>query len=387
MARGRDKTIGRYLRGEVAAHAPAHRAHLAAAPGGAVPRTLDELARVRTVTLGDVADSGAIVLRPPWPKRKGRRGEKAVRALEHRYKPVHWVVQAGIPIGSSAADLERLARMGARWLAGSGVRPDDVVLGFLPAGPHLPYWQLVLGARELGVSTFHVPPVPRPSDAARLLPTVLVGRPADLARLLVAGEGTDQRAGLRHRLQAVLSAPGAVVVSAWAPPGARALWWECRGGIDLHTWPEAEVVQIADPLSGTQVPPGADGEVVWTALGWFGSVLVRLRTGVFASLDPDPCPACEQPGPRLAVSSSEPSFLRVLDRHAGVAGWQAELRLVDGFEELVVYLAPTAGALLPQLLAELDAELGATQYVVLDAETLDARLADHDDQRVVDIRM
>lgn len=404
MGRGRDKTIGLYLRNEVAAYSPAHRARLTAASGGAVPRTPAELAQVRPMTLDDVADPATIMLRPPWPRGSGRRREKAGRELVHRYKPVHWIVQGGIPLGSSVADLERLGRMGARWLAGAGVRASDVVLGFLPAGPNLPYWELVLGARELGVSAFFVPPVPKPIDAARLLPTVVVGRPADLMRLLGAATDTDAGAdwrsrvrvviaaggqlddGLRARLQAVLSARGAVVVSAWAPPGVRALWWECRGGIDFHTWPEAEVIQIIDPLSGTPVPPGTDGEVVWTALGWFGSVLVRLRTGVFGSLDLGPCPACGQPGPRLAVSFGEPSFLRVLDRHAGVTAWQAELRVVDGYEELLVFLAPTAGTALPALLAELDADLGATQYVVLDPDALDVRLADHDDQRVVDLR-
>ena len=404
MARGRDKTVSRYLRSEVAAHAPGHRDRLTAASGGAVPRTADELAQVRPIALTDVKDPASIMLRPPWPRGSGKKAIKATRALELRYKPVHWVVQAGIPLGSSVADLERLARMGARWLAGAGVRTDDVVLGFLPAGPHLPYWQLVLGARELGVSTFHVPPVPRPSDAARLLPTVVVGRPGDLNRLLDADEGGDPQAdwrsrvrlviaagdplddGLRAKLQAVLSARGATVVSAWAPPGVRALWWECKGGMDFHTWPEAEIVQIVDPLSGTPVPPGADGEIVWTALGWFGSVLVRLRTGVFGALDTEPCPSCGQPGPRLAVSSGEPSFLRVLDRHNGVVSWQAELRVVDGYEELLVFLAPASGAQLPQLLAELDADLGATQYVVLTARDLDLRLADHEDQRVVDLR-
>lgn len=404
MPRGRDKTVSRYLRSEVAAHSPAQRDRLTAASGGSVPRTAEELARVRPIAIGDVKDPASIVLRPPWPRGSGKRATKATRELELRYKPVHWVVQAGIPIGSSVADLERLARMGSRWLAGAGVRKDDVVLGFLPAGPHLPYWQLVLGARELGVSAFHLPPVPRPSDAARLLPTVVVGRPGDLNRLLDADHsgdpGTDWRSrvrlviaagdplddGLRAKLQSLLTARNATVVSAWAPPGVRALWWECKGGLDFHTWPEAEVVQIVDPLSGAQVPPGADGEVVWTALGWFGSVLVRLRTGVFGALDPDPCPACGQPGPRLSVSSGEPSFLRVLDRHNGVVSWQAELRVVEGYEELLVFLSPAPGAQLPQLLADLDADLGATQYVVLSARQLDDRLADHEDQRVVDLR-
>lgn len=404
MGRGRDKSISRYLSSEVAAYAPAQRARLTAASGGTLPRTPDELGQVRPLALGDVTDPSSIMLRPPWPRGTGKRSLKAARELELRYKPVHWVVQAGVPLGSSVADLERLARMGSRWLSGAGVRKDDAVLGVLPAGPHLPYWQFVLGARELGVSTFHLPPVPRPSDAAKLLPTVVVGRPADLNRLLADDEGANARAdwrsrirlviaagdplddGLRAKLQSLLSTRNATVVSAWAPPGVRAMWWECRGGIDFHTWPEAEILQIVDPLSGTPVPPGADGEIVWTALGWFGSVLVRLRTGAFGALDTQACPACGQPGPRLTMSSGEPSFLRVLDRHAGVVGWQAELRVVDGYEELLVFLAPAAGVQLPQLLADLDADLGATQYVVLDARTLDHRLADHEDRRVVDLR-
>ena len=402
MAKGRDKAIGRYL-AEVAEHAPGIRARLTAR-GGSVPRSLEELGRVSPVRLREVGDTSGIVLRPPWPKGNRTRALEARRRLEKRYKPIHWIVQAGIPLGSSAVDLERLGHKGARWLAGSGVRPDDVILGFLPAGPHLPYWELVLGARELGVSTFHVPPVPRPIDAARLLPTVVVGRPADLARLLAPAEGggdhrSDWRSrvrvvlaagepldeGLRARLQRVLAAD-ATLVSAWAPPGVRVMWWECKDGLDLHTWPEAEIIQIADPLSSTPVPPGADGEVVWTALGWYGSVLVRLRTGVFAALDPDPCPACGLPGPRRTVATGEPSYLRVLDRPAGGARWQAELRVVDGFEELLVFLTPTAGTQIPSLLAELDLDLGATQYVVLDADTLDERLAQYADRRVVDTR-
>ncbi len=404
MGRGSDKTISRYLRREVAAHSSAQRARLTAASGGSVPRTQEELARVRSITLDDVEDPGSIMLRPPWPTGDGRRAVKARKELERRYKPVHWIVQSGVPLGSSVADLERLGRIGARWLKGSGVRSDDVVLSFLPAGPNLAYWQLVLGAREFGVSAFHVPPVPRFADAAKLLPTVVVGRPADLARLLTLDEDSDPRTdwrsrvriviaagqplddGLRSRLQAVLTTKGAVVLWAWAAPGVRAMWWECRGGIDLHTWPDAEVVQIVDPLSGTEAPPGTDGEIVWTALGWFGSALVRLRTGVFGALDPAPCPACGDPGPRLLVNTGEPSFLRVLDRNPGVAAWQAELRVVDGYEELLVFLSPNPGVVLPQLLAVLDADLGATQYVVLDHKALDVRLAQHDDSRVVDLR-
>ena len=393
---GKDKVLVDYLLHDVVPNAPAVRQRLAGALDGGRLKAADGLTRVPPTTLAEVTDPGSLVLRPRMPRRK-----KRARALERAYKPVHWLVQDGVPIGSSAADLERLGALSARWLTAAGVRADDVVLGFLPPGPHLPYWQLVLGASRLGVSAVHVPPVPSGADVTRLHPTVLVGRPNDVARLLDdAGRGGGWRArvrlviaagepiddGLRARISALLE-PGATVVSAWAPPGVRAMWWECAGATALHTWPEAELVQVVDPLSGTPAPPGADGEVVWTPVGWHGTVLVRLRTGVFASLEKGPCRACRAPGPLLSVTPHAPSFLQVLDEHAGVADWQAELRNADDGEELLVFLSLAPGARLPELLADVDADLFATQYVVLDAEALDARLAAHADRRVVDLRV
>lgn len=399
VAAGKDRELVEYLVHDVALHAPALRQRLAGVAGGGRLKSADDLARMDPMTLADVDDPGALVLRPRIPRRT-----KGALEMERSYKPVHWLVQDGVPIGSSASDVERLGTLSSRWLSATGVRADDVVLGFLPAGPHLPYWQLVLGAMRLGVSAIFVPPVPTPGDVARLRPSVLVGRPYDLARLLddpsagaraagwrtrvrvliAAGEPLDD--ALRERLQGLLVAQDATVVSAWAPPGVRAMWWQCPGGSALHTWPEAELVQIADPLSATPAPPGADGEVIWTALGWHGTVMVRLRTGVIASLDPGRCPACGGKGPLLSVTSGTPSFLGVLDEHGGVADWQAELRdTVDG-EELFVFLSPRPGVRLPELLAELDAELFATQYVVLDRATLDARLAANGDRKVVDLR-
>ncbi|MGH9282062.1 MAG: hypothetical protein ACRD0S_03895, partial [Acidimicrobiales bacterium] len=183
-----------------------------------------------------------------------------------------------------------------------------------------------------------------------------------------------------------LEASGGAVVSAWAPPGVRSMWWECHGGSGMHTFPDAEIVEVVDPLSGTPVPPGADGEVVWTSLGWRGSVMVRMRTGVFAALDPTPCPACGEPGPRLDVIPTAPSYLDVLERHRGLAGWQAELRTVDGREELLVFLVLSGRSGLERVLVELDAELSATQYVVLEKPALERRLAEHDDRRLVDLR-
>lgn len=414
-----DAALARYLQREVTAFSAYHRARVHAALEGAPLRTRADLGRLPLSTLAGVADPGALVLRPDWStldrsaepglQARATLSRRAARsAVEHRYKPIHWHLDAGVPVGWSAADLERLGALGAAWLARAGVGPADVLVGVVAPGPHVAYWELVLGARQASVPAVHFPPVPAGADVARLEPTVVAGRPFDLARLLDAGHaarrpltslrtllcvGEPLEEPLRAKL-AALAGGDVVVAAAWAPPGVRALWSECRGGAatvngprpGLHTSPEAEVVEVVDPLSGNPAPPGADGEVVWTALGWRGTVFVRLRTGTFAAVAGGACPACGAPGERLSVVSDTPAFLSVLDRHPEVTGWQAELRTVEGDEELVVFLAPAPAASVPRLLASLDAELSATQYVVLDAAGLDARLSASDDRRVLDLR-
>lgn len=429
MAADGDGALSRYLRREVLAHSAHYRREWGGADGR-WPRSRDELSRLPLLSLADVDDPAAFVLRPDWTSvrgkgeprfaapvalsRLGRRQQgRSRRLIEHRYKPLHWTLDGGVPVGSSAADLERLGSYGARWMDLAGVRPTDVLVGLAPAGPHLAFWQLVLGAQEAGVPAIHLPAPPSASEVARLCPTVLAGRPFDLARLLAAAraEGTPLTGvrtllalgepleeGLRVKLSDLLDAPAeGAVVAAWAPPGVRALWSECRAGAGattagagprpgLHTWPDAEVLEVIDPLSGTSAPPGADGEVVWTALGWRGTVFVRLRTGSFASLDDGPCPACGGAGPRLSVASDTPVFLGALDRHTDVTGWQAELRTIGGREELLVFVSLAPAAAGRDVVRQLDAQLSATQYIVVDGPTLDARLAAHDDHRVVDLR-
>ncbi|HUP69225.1 MAG TPA: hypothetical protein VM142_05355 [Acidimicrobiales bacterium] len=429
MAADAEKALTRYLRGEVAAHSPYYRRLSEEGGDGGWAGGVDDLSRLPLLRLGEVEAPADFVLRPDWASlgraghrdlagsRSGRRRRRGAGELvDHRYKPVHWTLDDGVPVGSSAADMERLAGLGARWLALAGVEPTDVLVGLALPGPNLTFWELVVGAREAGVSAIHLPPAAAAAEVVRLCPTVLAGRPFDLARLLASARaeggplasvhtllalGEPLEDGMRAKLLQLLESPEqGAVVAAWAPPGVRSLWSECRsagvgeaaaatgtvGGTGLHTWPEAEVLEVIDPLSGTSAPPGADGEVVWTALGWSGTVFVRLRTGVFATLDDGPCPACHGPGPRLSIVSDTPAFLTALDRHPEVTGWQAELRTVEGREELIVFMSLAPAVAARSVMPELDDQLSATQYVVVDGPTLDARLAAHDDRRVVDLR-
>ncbi|HVE47313.1 MAG TPA: hypothetical protein VNA57_11280 [Acidimicrobiales bacterium] len=418
-----DRALARYLRHEVGAHSPYYRTFAGDDTQEPWPRSRDGLSRLPLLSLSEINDPAAFVLRPNWASLEGAGGQRFAARLavtgtgrrrprrrrqlvDHRYKPVHWTLDAGIPVGSSAADLDRLAMLGARWLERAGVEAVDVLVGVAPPGPNLAYWQLVLGAREAGISAVHLVPPAAASEVARLYPTVLAGRPFDLARLLTAARaegcplaavrtiiavGEPLEEGVRTKLLQLLDDPSeGAVVAAWAPSGVRMLWGECRAGAGagagLHTWPGAEVLEVIDPLSGTAAPPGADGELVWTALGWSGTVFVRLRTGVFAALDDGPCPACHEPGPRLSIVSDTPAFLNALDRHPEVTGWQVELRTVDGNEELLVFMSLAPAVAGRDVVHELDAQLSATQYVVVDGPILDSRLAASGDRRVLDLR-
>jgi hypothetical protein len=367
------------------------------------------LTQAPLVSLADVNAPRSLVLRPTLEtlrrdagfglrfrlalaRARGRLGRFEERVVERRYKPVHWLVQDGAAVGYSEADLGRLARLGRRWLELAGVRASDVVVSVAPAGPHLEFWELALGGRAAGVPTLLLDPSADAAAVASYAPTVLAGRPMDALRLLEAGVrpravlalGEPLDAGLRSRLAA--AAGGAAVLAAWAPAGVRSLWVECVGQDGFHTAPEAELLEVVDPLSGELSPPGADGELVWTALGWRGTVLVRMRTGVYGSVSERPCRHCGAPGPIVHAAPGVPAFLGVLDRHLGVRSWLAELSAPGGVEELVVFLNLADGADVGDVCHSLDEHLSATQYVVLPPDEVDARVRANGDRRVIDLR-
>lgn len=409
------------VRHELFAYSADHRRRLEAA-GLAAGRlsTLTDLGRVEPVRLDEIDDPAALVLRPDGPsiRRYGRRGLAARLAwaritrrlgalsrgvLEPLYKPVHWTVEDGVAIGSSAADLELLAELGRQALESAGLRSTDVLVSVVPSGPNLPFWQLALGARRGGLSALLLDRLPGAEELAAYRPSVLAGRPGDLVRALQAAYDAAPLQGLRtvlamgateadrlddgrrRRLQR-LAGDTAEIVQLWAPPGVRALWAQCRGGRGLHTWPSTELVELVDPLSAAPVPPGADGEVVWTSLTWRGTTMLRLRTGLYGSLDDRPCPHCGRTTPRVVPTDRMPAFAAVLDATAAVTGWQAELRTAAGQEELVVYLTLATGQSRAGLVRSLGDQLSATEFVVVDQATLDARLAAHGDARLVDLR-
>ena len=421
--------------------------------------TLKDLAKLDPITWAEVqSEPGAFLLRPTEraiarfgerklvmaiakAKLRGRQAQVNRDMIDPSYKPVHWHLDGDVPIGYSAEDVARLAEAGARVLTLAGLARDDVLVNVSPPGPELSYWQIVDGARAAGLSALHVSAEAAVARLDRLeawSPTALSASPAKLAEVLEACAAADRQLPNLHTLLALGVVPEGelreqltelgrsvgrsdlAVVCAWAPPGVRAEWGECRGGRGFHTYPDFEWIERE-----------ASGEILWTSLSWHGTTFLRLRTGTIAGLEDGVCATCGRTGPKLVLESQRavppaperlPSALtppteiddeevdaeveeveaealiagrsgltevgigrlRVLDEHPGVAAWQAEYRVVDGHEELIVFVAPAAVERLGPLFRELDATLGATQFVVMRPEQIHERVSR--DGAVLDLR-
>lgn len=326
----RDATLRSWISSAVYPHSPVLRRALdESGLGRRGLRGVQDLERLPTTTLAELGDGRAAVLEPtvdsiraygPADERArlwladalGRRPELAREHVDPAYRPVLWSVagraDAPLFVASTSGDVDRLAALGRRALSVSGVRPDDRLLVLDPAGTSIGAWQLLAGAREAGVAVLHADvdtPVP---DAA---PSVLVGRAESLCRALAEGPPGTVRSLVVHdgsrpddEQRAALDGSGLAWAEWWAPTGVRAAWVRCPGGVGFHTWPSDEVVEV---LSGPDAADGA-GELVWSAVGWHGSVWLRLRTGVTVQLDPGPCPRCGRTTPRVRpVATAQPA--------------------------------------------------------------------------------
>jgi hypothetical protein len=290
-----------------------------------------------------------IVERLVSPEQYRRRVAAAIRPVSYHL--------AGLglryPVASTRSDLDLMARAGARAWAVLGLTPGDVLVSALDPGPSLVTTALFYAALGAGAPALHVGATA--SELLSVVPaTVLAVRDAEALDDLVAAV-----------------APGRAVLRIWGPDDGRVLYAECRQGgasAGLHTYPDLEVLETVDVLTGERGPAtlGQAGELVVTQLGFRGSALLRWRTGAVLPSAPrtEPCPACGRTVPRLPsalVPDGAVPALALLDGVARVdlraaaaaldgrpdlSGWLIEIRRAarSGRAQFLVHVAPRQGA-------------------------------------------
>ena len=330
--------VSAYVRRQLYPHTQAARARIdASAVSEGRVRSLADLQAVEPVDLADVGDGAEYVVRPTrqdllrsgspylrartlWASTWGR-WNSFLRAIDPLYRPVHFFTADGVPVGAAAADLVRLAGMGVEWLRALGIGREDTIALVGGATARIEPWQLSGGTRRAGIS---LAVLDDPAGAARHNVSVVAGTPDAVRAALRGGAWPALRLALVFDRDAQDQVAGIDVRRAWAPQGTRSVWFECRGGREFgwHTSPAAELIDLDDD------------EVIWTGIGWAGTVFFRLRTDLRAErLDDGSCRACGHVGPRLFVGEGRPSLARWLRLDDRVA----EVRLTaDGADVLPV---------------------------------------------------
>jgi phenylacetate-coenzyme A ligase PaaK-like adenylate-forming protein len=290
------------------------------------------------------------------------------------------------PVASTRSDLDLVARAGARLCQLLGLDLRDVLVSTQQPASATSFVALQLAATAAGIPAFFPGgDLEDVADTLRLVPATVLAVPASSAAAVI-----DQLGGMAANLAAVrtvllvgvpdeeerLAAAAAladaggpadpVVLSVYAPAGARLLWAECRPAAvagqrsGWHTYPDLEVVQTVHPETGQPTADGEPLEPVVTQLGFHGTALLRWRTGDLTAgpVTAGPCPHCGrnvprvphplQPGALVTRLGARPLDLRpvagAISARPDVADWRLVVRRRsrDGRPQLLVDYEPGA---------------------------------------------
>jgi phenylacetate-coenzyme A ligase PaaK-like adenylate-forming protein len=205
----------------------------------------------------------------------------------------------------TASDLEATSDFFLRGMA-SLVDPSDHVLVLLPFETEASVGELLIAALAVGgISAQGLWPPTSTKSIAELISyeniTSVVGLPQQLLALseeLPRGDGDGQLktmllcsdyapAVLRKRIEKNCGCETFLHYGATESGLGGGVECSCHCGTHIR---ESELlVEIIDPVTGTQLPDGEEGEVVLTTLGREAMPLIRYRTGDIASLDTSQC--------------------------------------------------------------------------------------------------
>jgi phenylacetate-CoA ligase len=221
-------------------------------------------------------------------------------------------------VGYTRADLENWTELMARSMTMAGIRPGMVIhnangyglftggLGFHQGGERIGATVVPVSGgftarqamllRDLGAHVL----VATPSYSlviAQALHDAGID-PASLKLELGLFGGEPWTEGLRTQIDRALGlkAINFYGLSEMCGPGVATECLTARDG--LHVQEDHFLIEVIDPADGTRVPPGIDGELVFTTLTKEALPLIRYRTGDLGAITIEPC-ACGRSTARL----------------------------------------------------------------------------------------
>lgn len=330
------------------------------------------------------------------------KGKKYLQGHLHKeYSPIFLTATTGTtqqPVSFlySDFDIENLRIYGYRLLEVFAAKGDIRGVNLFPFAPHLAFWQTVfagLSHNNFLLSTGGGKVMGTEANIQAILkvrPDVLIGLPSYVYHLVRSARDAGKNfsfvhkvilgasavpLGFKEKLAELLKKMGARHIRIMGTYGfteARCAWGECPTPLKIssgyHTYPDKEIFEVIDPVSGEVKGEGEDGELVYTNIDARGSCVLRYRTGdlVKGGITYRRCPYCKRTVPRISSHISRASniknmrlskvkgtlvnlntFAQILEAEKGIEEWQVVLRKKDNdpyeVDELVVYLSLARG--------------------------------------------
>jgi len=255
-------------------------------------------------------------------------GQDVKRKLEWEFKPVHTHFTTGrtalpTPFVYSAYDLEIMKESGERMFNVINVDRNLVAINGFPYSPHLAFWLAHYALVKLGITSLQtgggkVMGTQKIMDAIeRLKAGILIFIPgycyhvlreavkekrdfSQVKHVIFGGERVSP--GHREKVKELLAQLGAKnpsIYTTYALTEGKTAWIQCCEESGYHLYPDIEFFEVVDH-DGRRVKDGEPGELVYTALDWRGSCVLRYKTGdATKGIEYQPCPYCGRTVPRI----------------------------------------------------------------------------------------
>lgn len=317
------------------------------------------------------------------------------RKLEWEYKPVHMHFTTGrtalpTPFTYTSRDIELFKESARRLFEVAGLTRNMSGLNGFPYSPHLAFWlayyamqtnmmtSLATGGGKVMGTLKIIDAMERlKMNVATFIPgygyhllRAAVEQKRDfsaLKYLIFGGERVSE--GFRQKVKELavqVGAPDVKVLATYALTEAKTAWIQCSETTGYHLTPDLEIIEIIDKDGNVQ-PDGSPGEIVYTALDWRGSAVVRYRTGdLCKGIEFGPCEVCGKTTPRIVPDIQRSSevkefhlmkikgelvnmneFYPLLSGEHDIEEWQVVIRKVNDdpneLDEIDVLIAPRKG--------------------------------------------